>query len=229
MAARKQRVAKRAPGGASAKKPKKTEKKAAPPAVHSSLRPRRTSRPPAAWSSRCKAEAWPFTPWLAENKDVALAQDAMLLAYFIADQLGDPTLPEAQRRALRAAVESALPVLRRGDVAGGAWAVASAVRRNGAIMLEAQRAEHRRFEPGAVLDALLEAHEDEAAHRTIEQIRHHSPELGDWLEELERRSRPELRGALRACGEAPWTANDALRRLLVLVAFAAEQFRPRFS
>ena len=95
-------------------------------------------------------------------------------------------------------------------------------------MLESQRAEHRRLKPGAVLDALLEAHEDDAAHLTIQQVELHSPDLASWLAELERRKRPELRNALRACGEAPWrpavgAPQDALRRLLVVVSFAAEQ------
>jgi hypothetical protein len=238
VAARKQRVAKRAPdAGAKPKKKKDKPKAKEPPRVsaeRSALRPRRTSRPPAAWASRCKSEAWPFTPWLAENKDVAAAQDAMLISYFIADLLGDPGLSDAQRRGLRSAVESALPMLRRADPAAGAWAVACAVRRNGGIMLEVQRAERRRFEPGAVLDALLEAHEDEAAHLVIEEVRLHSAELGSWLEELERRKRPELRNALRAVSEAPWAPasagpNDALRRLLVLVAFAVDQLRPPFG
>jgi hypothetical protein len=152
----------------------------------------------------------------------------MLMAYWIADQLGDPNLPDAQRRALASAVRGALPFLRGPIEGAGVWAVASAVRSNGAIMLESQRAERRRLAPGGVLDALLEAHEDAAAHNTIQQVALHSPELASWLDELERRKRPELRNALKACGESGWRPTpgepeDALRRLLVLVSFAADQ------
>ena len=219
---------------------RKERKKAAPrrstpprkvkaPEQRESKRPRpRTSVPPPAWSSRCRAEPWPFSAWPAENKDVAAAQDAMLMAYWIADQLGDPGLPDTQRRALRSAVGGALPFLRGSLEGAGVWAVASAVRRNGAIMVEAQRSEQRRLAQGAVLDALLEAHEDDAAHLTIQQVELHSPELASWMAELERRKRPELRNALKACGAQPWrpaqgARDDALRRLLVLVSFAVEQ------
>ncbi len=152
----------------------------------------------------------------------------MLMSYWIADQLGNPTLPDAQRHALSAAIRGAMPVL-RGSLEGGAlWAVASAVRRNGAIMMNAERRERGRLDEGPSLEAFLEALEDGAAHHTIQEVELHSPDLAAWLTEIERRKRPELRNALRACGLAPWDPvatgrEDALRRLLLLVTFAAEQ------
>ncbi len=184
--------------------------------------------PPGPWAPRCRTAPWPSSAWMAENKDVSAAQDAMLMAYWIADQLGNPDLPEAERASLRSAVHGALPHLRGSIPSLRAWAVAAAVRRNGALLSAARSAEQKRMKPGAMLDAVLDAHEEEATQLTIRQVELHSPELGAWLSELERRGRPELRSALKACGDAAWKPeaddpHDALRRLLVLVLFAAEQ------
>ena len=98
----------------------------------------------------------------------------------------------------------------------------AAVRRNGHIMSQAQRSERERLPAGGTLDALLEAHEDEAVHATLRQVRMHSSEVASWLDELERRGRAELRNALRAAADDSEAAseNDALRRLLALVLFA---------
>lgn len=178
--------------------------------------------PPPAREPRTRQSPWPTTAWLAENHDVAAAQDLMLMAYWIADQLGDAALPEARRTALRAAVHAAGPLLRGAADGVATFLVTAAVQRNGSIMAQAQRSERERLPAGGTLDALLEAHEDEAVHATLRQVRLHSADVASWLEELERRGRAELRNALRAAasdGEAG-TENEALRRLLALVLFA---------
>lgn len=213
---------------------KPAKRKVAAPAAESAPAPLRSSIPPEPWASRTKRAPWPTSPWMAENRDVAAAQDAMLMAYWIADQLGNPDLSEAERASLRSGISGALPHL-RGSMPGlRAWAVAAAVRRNGVLLAAAERAERERMKPSAMLDALLEAHEEEATQLTIRQVELHSPELAAWLAELERRGRPELRAALRACGDESWQPEvedpgDALRRLLVLVLFAAEQALRRGS
>ncbi|MBK7585640.1 MAG: hypothetical protein IPI67_36325 [Myxococcales bacterium] len=190
---------------------------------------RSSTRPPLPpHEPRARREPWP-SEWLAENHDVAAAQDTMLMAYWIADQLGDPALSEATRAQLRAAVQAAAPILRRASEGLHAFSVASAVRRNGAIMGGAQRSESARVRRGAVLDALLEAQVDGAVHATITEVSVHSPHVAAWLEELERRGRPELRNALAECGAdtpgaggAGVSTEAALRRLLAVVLLATE-------
>lgn len=154
------------------------------------------------------------------------------MAYWIADQLGDEALPEPRRSALRAAVRAAAPVLRASAETLGAYTVALAVRRNGEIMAQAQRSEQEKVPAGRLLDALLEAHEDEAVHATVRQVGLHSPDVAQWLEELERRGRPELRKALRACGlstngGSEFDRDHALKRLAAVIQLGLEPLSRR--
>jgi len=156
----------------------------------------------------------------------------MLMAYWIADQLGDESLPDYRRTALRAAVRATAPLLRGCAEALGAFTLALAVRRNGEIMAEAQRSEQQKVPAGRLLDALVEAHEDEAVGATVRQIGVHSPDVAAWLEEMERRGRSELRKALRACatstnGGSEFDRDHAMKRLLAVVQFGTEPLSRR--
>jgi len=138
------------------------------------------------------------------------------MAYWLADQLGDPALPEARRKALGATLAGAAPMLRAGSEGLVPFTVAASVRRNAARLAEAKRYERERVASAGILDALLAAHEDDAVHACLRELGVHSPDVAAWLEELERRGRPELRNAL---AEAE-TGGPALERLLRVVLFA---------
>jgi hypothetical protein len=206
-------------------KAQRSRKKAAKAAAKPNKRA--STLPPQSHVPRSQRQPWPETEWSPENHDVASAQDVLLMAYWIADQLADPALADHRRTGLRAAVRSVAPILRNaGEGSMSPFIVSATVRRNSAIMLEAQRSERERLPEGNLLAALLETHEDEAVHATVAQIRLHSSETASWLEELERRGRPELRNALRLPGNAD-KPSEALRRLLAIVLFATEQLSRR--
>lgn len=185
-----------------------------PPARRPTTRP-----PPPLWESRTARAPWP-EPWLPEGHDVALAQDVMLMAYWIADQLGDAGLPESRRKAMTATLRGVASALRAGAEGVVAFSVAATVRRNGALLAEAQSYERERVASDGILEALLAGHEDEAVHACLREIGEHSPDVAAWLEELERRGRPELRNALR---EKNGTTRTALERLLTVVLFATKR------
>jgi len=208
--------------------PAKTERgKRKSPKAAAKPKKRASTLPPPSHVPRSQRQPWPQSEWSPENHDVASAQDVLLMAYWIADQLADTLLPDHRRTTLRAAIRSVAPILRNaGEGAMSPFIVSATVRRNSAIMLEAQRSERERLPEGNLLAALMETHEDEAVHATLAQIRLHSSETASWLEELERRGRPELRNALRAPGSSE-TPSEALRRLLALVLFASEQLSRR--
>lgn len=199
---------------AGASKPKRGKSAKKQPSVPPKRRPT-TRPPPPAWTSRAARAPWPES-WLPENHDVALAQDVMLMAYWIADQLGDGELGDLRRNALTATLRAVAPALRAGADGLVQFTVAAAVRRNGALLEEALGYERARVESGGILEALLQAHEDEAVHACLREIGEHSPEIAAWLGELERRGRPELRNALRE----PGRSGPALERLLTVVQLA---------
>lgn len=258
MAAGKARAAKRprkkaadkaapaAIGASAAAKPKRASKRKArakktkvPPAPAAERASRYTVRrgsslPPAQWASRCKDAPWPSEPWQANTTDAARAQELMLLAYWFADQFENPALSDARRVAMQAATKRAVRMLVADVPEMATWVVATAVRCHGALMVQAHDHEKKRIHPGAVLEALLDAHTEQAVHDTLEQVQTHSPAIAAWLRELERRGRSELRVALSACGATPFQPQDeahreALRRLLALVLFATERAAPGHS
>lgn len=197
-----------------ATKPKRA--KAPKPAPSAPPKRRPTTRPPPpTWTSRAARAPWP-EHWLAESHDVALAQDVMLMAYWIADQLGDTELAEARRNTLLATLRGVAPMLRGAAEGLVPFSVAETVRRNGERLLEAQRYERERVASAGILEALLAAHADDAVHSCLRELEQHSPDVAAWLSELERRGRPELRNALAEGG----AGGPALERLLMVVLFA---------
>jgi hypothetical protein len=143
----------------------------------------------------------------------------MLMAYWIADQLGDASLPEPRRKAMTATLKGVASALRAGAEGMVAFSVAATVQRNGALLAQAQGYERERVASDGILEALLAGHEDEAVHACVREIGEHSPDVAAWLEELERRGRPELRNALREHGKT----RTALERLLTVVLFATNR------
>ncbi len=183
--------------------------------------------PPIRWRSRCKDQAWP-APWIPSGGDETLAQQLLLLAYWFADQLANTELSEERRTQLSMSVKRASSMLSGDAPELVSWVVACAVRCNGALLLKAHDDEKARIKPGGVLDALLDGHTEQAVADTLARVQAHHPKAAEWLGELERRGRPELRNALQACGKRPWEPDDpahreALRRLLALVLFATER------
>jgi hypothetical protein len=143
----------------------------------------------------------------------------MLMAYWMADQLGNPELPPVRRRAFAATLSGVAPALRGAAEELLPFAVAASVRRNGVLLAEARSYERARVAAGAVLDALLLGHEDDAVQNCLRDIGAHSGDVAGFLAELERRGRKELRNALEEQGDG--TAVEALGRLLRVVLFAA--------